>query len=65
MEPKMKGNGSGQVDKKVGNGTTIREAFGQDHSDVHVKNTRGKDMGGSVTDLSHSLTGTSAKQDHD
>lgn len=60
-----KNNGAGTVDKKVGNGTTIREAYGQCMDDVSIKNTRGKDLAGSVTDLSHSLTGTSAKQDHD
>lgn len=66
MEPHKKGNGSGVVTSKSGS-TTFVESYGQDHSDVHVKNTRRSDKFGGGTDyLGHSLKGGgSAKQDHD
>lgn len=49
----------GQVDEDG-----IRVSYGKDSSDVAGSRAdeRGKKMGGSVTDLSHSITGTSANQ---
>lgn len=53
----------GTVKTKV-DGSTIMEAFGKDDSDVvgSAKHERGGKMGGGITNLSHSLSGTSANQ---
>lgn len=62
MEMSKKNHGT--VKTKVG-GSTIMEAFGKDDSDVTgsaAKERGPHSMGGSITNLSHSLTGTSANQ---
>jgi hypothetical protein len=41
---------------------TIKEAYGTDKSSHKVKDAKGGKMGGSKTNLSHSLSGTSANQ---
>jgi hypothetical protein len=44
-------------------GGTIRTAFPRDHSGSHdLPNTMGKELGGSPTNLAHSLSGASAVQ---
>lgn len=45
-------------------GSKIMTAYGKDSSDVtgSMAQERGGKMGGSMTDLSHSLSGTSANQ---
>lgn len=58
------GKSAGIHDEKAGNGQTIKCAYGQDN--VHgldLSETRGGSMRGGVTNLSHSLKGTSAVQD--
>lgn len=51
---------NGIVDKKV-DGGKIRTSYPQDASGSHkLPNTRGKGMGGSTTNLGHSLSGASA-----
>ncbi|MEN6302256.1 MAG: hypothetical protein ABFD96_05985 [Armatimonadia bacterium] len=55
----------GTVKTRVDGNTTIVEAYGKDDSDVtgSAKKERGPhNMGGSITNLSHSLSGTSANQ---
>lgn len=52
--------------KTNGEGKTVLvEAFGKDDSDVtgSASKERGGKFGGSMTNLSHSLTGTSANQE--
>lgn len=41
---------------------TIKDAYPKDSSSHKVKDTKGKTMGGSKTNLSHSLKGSSANQ---
>ena len=55
---------NGGLDKKSAgrNGATFITPFGRDNSSHSVPNTKGKSMGGSITNLSHSLPGTSANQ---
>lgn len=50
--------------KTRADGSTIMEAFGKDDSDVvgSASQERGGKMGGGITNLSHSLSGTSANQ---
>ncbi len=36
--------------------------FGRDNSSHKLPNTKGKSMGGSITNLAHSLSGSSANQ---
>jgi hypothetical protein len=53
----------GIVDKKV-DGGKIRTSYPRDNASSHkLPNTRGKSMGGSTTNLGHSLTGASAVMD--
>ena len=60
-----KKSGPGLVTSANGSNKVV-EAYGQDHSDVALKNTRRYDkMGGGTSYLGHSLSGTSAKQDAD
>lgn len=53
----------GTVKTRV-DGSTIMEAYGKDDSDVvgSASKERVGKFGGGMTDLSHSLTGTSANQ---
>lgn len=55
---------SGTASSKMNKGGTIRTPYGKTNSDVNGSSAaeRGKSMGGGVTNLSHSLSGTSAKQ---
>lgn len=46
-------------------GQQILRSFGRDDSSYEVANTHGGKMGGSATNLSHSLTGSSAVQNRD
>lgn len=51
------------VNEKAGEGQTIRRAHGMDNAGgLDLPNTFDNKMGGSVTNLSHSLTGASAVQ---
>jgi hypothetical protein len=47
---------------KADRGQTIVRSFGRDNSSHDVPNSHGKEMGGSTTNLSHSLSGASAVQ---
>lgn len=57
-------NNQGEVVTKSEGKTTIREAFGKDSSDYCGSKTdeRGGGLGGSVDNLSHTLTGATPKQ---
>lgn len=54
----------GVVTSKGGRGATITESYGKDSSDYcgSKSDERGPKLGGSVDNLSHSLTGASPKQ---
>ena len=52
-------NGDGIEEAGASRGQTIVRPFGKDSSSVDLPNTRGKEMGGGLTDLSHSLSGAS------
>lgn len=54
----------GIVKSKGGNGATIQTPFGKDSSDYcgSASDERGGKMGGSTSNLDHSLTGASPKQ---
>jgi hypothetical protein len=55
---------NGIVTKKIGGGQKIMSAYPQDTASNHkLENTRGGSMGGSTTNLGHSLNGASAVQD--
>lgn len=57
------GPSAGVKKESAPNGQTIMTATGQDNvHGVHLPNTLGGKMGGSDTNLSHSLSGTSAVQ---
>jgi hypothetical protein len=47
---------------KGARGMTVRRDFARDNSDLELEDTRGGEMGGSETNLAHSLTGASAVQ---
>jgi hypothetical protein len=53
---------SGIVDEKGANGQTVRRAFPLDTSDMSLPNERGGSLGGSTSNLGHSLSGASAVQ---
>lgn len=55
-------NAGGVKDKSIGQGQKIRDYWGRDNSSQSVPNATGGKMGGSTTNLSHSLVGTSANQ---
>lgn len=58
------GKSSGIVDEKASNGQTIKCAYPQDNvHGMNLPDERGGSMRGSVTNLGHSLKGTSAVQD--
>lgn len=62
MELSKKNHGT--VKSRV-NGSTFMEAYGKDDSDVTgsaAKERNPHNIGGSISNLSHSLTGTSANQ---
>jgi hypothetical protein len=48
---------------KAARGQTIQTDYGRDNSSHKVKNPHGAPMGGSVTNLAHSLPGTVANQE--
>jgi hypothetical protein len=50
------------VTAKGPRGMTVRRDFARDNSNFELSDTRGGKMGGSDTNLSHSLTGASAVQ---
>lgn len=47
---------------KADRGQKIVRSFGRDDSGMSVPNTTGKELGGGVDNLSHSLSGASAVQ---
>lgn len=49
---------------KASNTGSMKVFFPRDNSAIQVKNAKGKDLGGSTTNLSHSLSGVSANQHH-
>ena len=55
---------NGDLDKKSAGreGAKFITPYGRDNSSHKLPNTKGGSMGGSVTNLAHSLPGTSAKQ---
>lgn len=54
---------NGIVDKKIGMGQTIKSAYPMDNAGGHqLPDVRGGKLGGSDTNLAHSLSGTSAVQ---
>lgn len=56
-------NSKGEVTTSLPNGFKDKVSYGQDNSGSHkVSSETGGKMGGSTTNLSHSLTGTSAVQ---
>lgn len=62
--PMGDGASSGITTKSIGDGQTIKSAYGQDNvHGVELSDTRGGSFRGSPTNLSHSLTGASAVQD--
>lgn len=59
-----KGKSAGIVEKSIGDGQKIMSAYPQDNvHGVDLPDTRGCHLGGSPTNLKHSLTGTAAVQD--
>lgn len=48
---------------KAGRGQTIVTSYARDNSSHTLPNTTGGKMGGSDTNLSHSISGASAKMD--
>jgi hypothetical protein len=59
-------NSGGTVQKSKGaRGQTVVTSYGRDNSSMEVPNAKGKDMGGGITNLSHSLSGASAVQSGD
>lgn len=50
------------VKKKVGNGQTMVTCHGRDDSNHSVPNGMGGKMGGSTSNLAHSIVGSSAKE---
>lgn len=44
-------------------GQSIRTDYGRDNSSHDLKNTMGGKMGGSTTNLAHSMSGASAQQE--
>jgi hypothetical protein len=58
------GASAGIVTKSIGDGQSIKSAYPQDNvHGVSLPDTKGGSFRGSPTNLSHSLTGTSAVQD--
>jgi len=58
--PKMHAS-SGIIDEKVDHGQIVKRAFPLDTSDMELRNEHGESgFGGSPTNLSHSLEGSSA-----
>ena len=56
-----KGQNSSMTERKSGaRGMKIERSFARDNSSEKVENPHGKDLGGSPTNLSHSLSGSSA-----
>jgi hypothetical protein len=55
-------NGSLDVKSAGREGAKFITPFGRDNSSHSIKNTKGEKMGGSITNLSHSLSGVSANQ---
>lgn len=53
---------TGDMSRESMNGSKWVESYGKDNSDVRVPDERGGKMGGSITNLAHSLSGTSANQ---
>lgn len=61
----MKNANHGVEKTSIGKGQTIERSFGQDKS-AHIgkrADERGGKMGGSTTNLSHSISGASVNQD--
>jgi hypothetical protein len=55
---------TGITKQSIGRGQTIMTATGQDtQSGIDLPNTMGGKMGGSVTNLAHSISGASAVQE--
>lgn len=57
------GRNSDVTSEKLPNGDTLKSAFGLDNTHgLTLPDTKGDKFGGSTTNLSHSLTGSSAVQ---
>lgn len=52
----------GRETVSIGKGQRISTDYGKDHSSVTGRNERIQDIGGSVSNLSHSIEGASAHQ---
>lgn len=52
----------GRQTESIGKGQTMSVDYGKDSSSMIGKHERSEAIGGGVTNLSHSLAGTSAKQ---
>lgn len=62
----MKNDSGGTVQTSKGaRGQTVVKGFGRDDSSMDVPNSKGKEMGGGVNNLAHSLSGASAVQSGD
>lgn len=51
-----------QVHESAGRSGKFKVSYPRDNSSHKLPNVKGKEMGGSTTNLSHSLSGTSANQ---
>ncbi len=56
-------NKSYTTTQKAARGGKIVTSYGRDDSNHQLPNTRGKSMGGSTTNVAHSISGASAKMD--
>lgn len=63
IEPNSKKSNAGLVRSSAG-GSKFIESFGKDDSDFTgtAKAERGRELGGGITNLAHSLTGASANE---
>lgn len=60
---KMESSGGNTQTVSAARGQKIVRGFGRDDSSMDVPNARGKSMGGGTSNLSHSLSGSSAVQE--
>lgn len=62
MKTKSGFDAGGLKTEGIGMGQKVVTPYGRDNSSFGVPNTRGAKMGGSTTNLAHSLSGASANQ---
>lgn len=60
-----KDSGGTTHSSKGARGQTVMTGYGRDNSSMDVPNAKGKEMGGGISNLSHSLSGASAVQSGD